>query len=878
MRLIDALWFRLRALRRGRLEADFDDEVQFHLEQLAARYEEAGVPRDEAMQRARRDFGVTATIKEDLREARGVHVLDAFVQDVRHGARLMLRNRAFTAAALSTVALCIGTTAAVFTVVYAVVLRPLSYPEPDRLVALWSTAPREQLPRAFVGAANYRDWVAQNESFESMALVRHIGNFNLTGAGEPERLLGARVTASLFDVLRTLPALGRPFVAAEEEPGHELVVILSDGVWARRFGRDPTVIGRFIQLNNLPHQIVGVMPAWFAYPSREFQIWVPLSVNPEEYRTRLGYSFLCLGRLRPGVTVARAQAEMDTIAARLARQYPASNADTGVLVEPMRADLVRDVRRPLLLLLAAVSSLLLIGCASLANLLIARAVARSGELVLRSALGASRPRLVLQALSELVPLLVVGGLGGIAIARLLLAVVVPLLPVTMPRIEGIEIGLPVLLFALGALVVTACLAGVWPALQVAGWDVASALRESLRGASTTLRGARLRDALVVAQIAVALVLTVSATLLARSLGNVKAVDPGFEPNGVMTLHLAIPRAKYRSDEKIAEVCGRYLDAIRRLPGVSAAGMVNRLPLGGGVQIGNLQLESERLPDGRLENVDWRTITPDYFRALGIPVIEGRDFSDADDLRAQPVGIIDQRIARAAWPGKSAVGRRFRIPFDDLPWVTIIGVVGHIRHDDVESEGRPQVYWNQRQRAQDRMALVVRTDGSPSAIVGPVVSAIRSIDPEQPVYDVRPMAAVVDRSLGQQWLTTAVLAVFAGASLVLAVIGVYGVIAYGVRQRTREFGVRMALGAARRTVLWMVLARGASLITAGVAIGTIAALVTTRSLQTLLYGIGAYDAVSFAAALTVLTIAGLLATIVPACRALALEPMTVLRGD
>ena len=878
MSWIDAFRFRARGIRRRELEREFDDEVRFHLEAVAEDYESRGLSPEEARRAARRDFGIASTVKEDLRAARGIHLVEAFVQDIRHGVRQLLRNPGFAAAALLTIALGIGATTAVFTVVYNVVLKPLPYPEPEQLVSLWSTAPAMNLPRAFVGAANYRDWAARNRSFESLALVRHIGNFNLTGSGEPERLLGARVSASLFTVLRTNPALGRPFTAEEEQIGREAVAILSDGLWARRFGRDPGVIGRTILLNGEPHEIVGIMPAAFAYPSREFEIWVPLTVNPEEYVTRLGYNFLSIGRLRPGVSLTAAQAEMDGIARQLATEFATPNRDIGVLVQPMRADLVRDVRRPLLLLMAGVASLLLIGCASLANLLIARAVARSGELVLRAALGAGRGRLIRQSLTELLPLLILGGLAGVVLAKTLLGLSVPLLPATMPRVEGIALRVPILLFAAAALALTGIVTGVWPALQVARWDVASALRESIRGTSSTLRGSRVRDVLVIAQIAVALLLTVSAALLAKSFTNVARTDAGFRPEGVATLHLAIPRVKYATDALVADVCGRILDRVRRLPGVEAVGMVNRLPLAGGASVGVLQVEHSAFPNDRVDSVDWRTATPGYFRAMGIPLIEGRAFEESDRQDAQPVGIIDERLARRAWPNQSALGRRFRIPLGDSPWVTIVGVVGHVRHDDMSVEGRPQAYWNYRQRAQDRMALVVRSERDPSAIVRSVIAEIRAVDPEQAVYDVRTMSDVVDRALGQQWLTTAVLAAFAIVSLLMSAVGVYGVISYGVRQRAREFSVRMALGAVKRDVLMLVLRHGALLAGYGVVIGIVAALLVTRALRTLLHDVSATDAVSFGIATAILGVAALLATIIPARRAVSVEPMAVLRGE
>ena len=876
MRWLDALRFRLRGLWRRRLESELDDELQFHLDQLTRQYVKRGHSPAEAAIAARRDFGAAANLKEDLREVRGVSLIDAFADDVKYGTRLMWRNRGFASAALLTIALGIGATSAVFTVVYGVVLRPLAYREPERLVSVWGTAPRVGLARSFVTASNYRDWVARNRSFESLALVRHIGNFNLTGAGEPERVQGARVTASLFTTLGVMPAIGRAFVEAEETIGKEFVVILSDGLWTRRFGRDRSIVGRSIQLNGSAYEVVGVLPPGFAYPSRDFDLWVPLTVNPEEYRTRLGANFLSVARLRPDVSVEQAQAEMTAISINLAQAYPDSNRDIGALVQPLRADLVRDVRRPLLILLAAVGSLLLIGCASLANLLIARAVSRSGELVLRSALGATRGRLLRQAVTELVPLLVVGGVAGLAMAHLLLSLGRPLLPATMPRVEQITIGLPVLIFTVALLGVTALVTGVWPALQVARWDVAAALRESLRGGATTLRGGRVRDVLVIAQISVSVVLMVGASLLARSLFGITHVDPGFESRGVTSLHLAIPRGKYPRDDQIAAFCRAVLERVRQIPGVRSAGMVNRLPLAGGVQIGNLEVERSALANNRLDSVDWRTATPEYFAALGIPVLEGRTFTDTDHQDAPLVGLVDERLAKMAWPNQTAIGHRFRIMFGDSPWVTIVGVVGHIRHDSLTSDTRPQVYWNYLQRPMDRMALVVRTDSGEPSIVPTVIARIREVDPEQPVYDVRTMREVIDRSLGQQWLVTGVLLVFAVASLFMAAVGVYGIAAYGVRQRAREFSVRIALGAARRDVLMIVLTRGLAMVGIGLALGLAGALVAARGLQPLLHEVSAFDFVSLLGAAAVLAVTTLLATIIPARRAVRVEPMTALR--
>jgi putative ABC transport system permease protein len=874
----DRLRFRARAVRRAQLETEFDEELQFHLEKQTQEHIARGMAPAAARLAARREFGGAMPIKEDLREARGMHLADTFVQDVHYGARLLTRNRGFAAAAILTIALGIGATTAVFSVVYGVVLRPMPYPDAGRLVNLWSSIPEMALPRAFVSAANYRDWRAQNDVFEQLALVRHIGNFNLTGAGDPERLQGARVTASLFRVLGVAPAIGRPFRDDEEQIGREYVVILSDALWTRRFARDPGIIGQALALNGEPHEVVGIMGPEFAYPGREFELWVPLTINPRDYESRLGYNFLSVGRLRPGVTIEQAQSQMSAIAQRLERQYPA-NRGVGVVVVAMHQDVTGGVRTPMFVLLGAVLSLLLIGCASLANLLIARAVSRSGELVLRAALGARRGRLVRQSITELVPLFAIGGGLGLVLAYWILRVMVPWLPANMPRVEAVAINTPVLLFAVASLVFTALAVGVWPALQVGRWDVGAALRQSIRGTSASLGGGRVRDILVVVQIGVTVLLLACSALLMRSVAHLTGIDPGFRPERVATLHLAIPRAKYPRDPQVAAICRDLLDRVKQLPGVRAAGMVNRLPLAGGTQTGSVELDRSAVASNRVESADYRTVTPQYFDALGIPLIAGRVFTDADGADVPLAGIIDERIARAAWPNESPIGHRFRHAIgDDRRWITIVGVVGDIKHDGLTVDQRPQFYWNYLQRPQDRMALVVRTDGDPQAITRSVISAIREVDPEQPVYDVRPMTAVIDRSLAQQWLTTSVLLLFALVSLVLATVGVYGVVAYGVSQRAREFGVRMALGAARRDVVLMIVRRSALLIGAGLGVGVIGAIAASRTFGTLLYGVGPTDWVSYATAAAVLASTALAATLLPARRAVSIDALSVLRAD
>ena len=803
--------------------------------------------------------------------------LGVLAQDVRFGVRLMRRSPGFAAAAILTIALGIGATTAMFGVVYGVVLKPLPYGDPDRLVDIWTTAPSRGLPRAYVGMANVADFRAGNHVFDAIAVVRPIANFNLLGVGDPERLNGARVSANLFSVLRVPPLVGRTFAEHEDEQGRERVAILSYGLWRRRFGGDAAIVGRTISLSGEPHVVVGVMRADFAYPSREYDIYTSLVVDPLDLIERFNYSFLGVARLKPGVTVAQAQAEASLLAAQMERDHPAQNAGIGVDVVPMLADAVSAVRTSLFVLLAAVAAMLLIACANLANLLLARALVRQRELSMRAALGAGRGRLIGQSVAELVPMLVAGGALGLAAASASLAVVVPMLPSDLPRGENIALDWPVLSVAAATLAVIAAFVGVWPAIEASRGSLTESLGELSRGGTSGPRRARLRDAIVVAQIGATLWLVVSAMLLARSLVEVRHVHPGFSADHVYSLHLAMPRVKYPRDRDIAAYGDRILDRVRALPDVVSAGLVNRLPLAGGAQTGPIEVEGVDSTAVGLRNVDYRSVTPDYFATLRIPLVSGRVFTAAD-AAASRVAIVDERIAKAAFGAATVIGRRVRIPIADQPWLTVVGVVGHIRHDRLEDDVRPQIYFSYAQRTQDRMALVVRTRTDPAAIAGSIVAAIRGVDAEQPVYDARTLDAVVDRSIAQRRLQTTLLGGFAAIAVLLASIGVYGVIAYGVGQRRREFGIRLALGARRSEIMMVVARRGALLFAEGAGVGLAAAAASARVLRTLLFGVSAFDGVSVATAIVVLFAVAVAACGVPARRAAGVDPAVALRAE
>jgi putative ABC transport system permease protein len=799
------------------------------------------------------------------------------ITDMRYGLRMMRKHTGFTAVAVLTLALGIGATTAIFSVVYAVVLRPLPFPESERLVAIWKHQPRYGSNHSPLPASVHRDIKAQNTVFEDVAIFRDTGSFNLTGQGEPERLVRSGIAANLFPLLRVKPALGRGFTEDEDEIGHDRVVILSHGLWRRKFAGDPKIIGKTIRIESTPHTVVGVMGPEFQFPTREFQIWYPLTINPRDFQTRSGNYHRAIARLKPGVTVEQAQTEINTIAARLAQQYPESDKGVFYTVTPIRQDVARTARTPLFILLGAVAGLLLIGCANLANLLLARALARSRETAVRSALGATRARLIRQAAVEMLPILALGAITGVIGAQWAIDLMIPWLPAALPRVDEIRISAPVLLFSGGLLFATALLVLIWPAIQATRTDLVRDLREDARTSSGGASKARIRNLLVVGQVALTIILLAGAGLLIRTFSELKTIDPGFRPDGALSLHLAIPREKYKGDAKVASFCQRILEQVRALPGVESAGMVNRLPLGGIPEVWSIELEGTGQILNRLDSVDYRVTTPDYFRTIGIPLIAGRSFTEQDGADKPPVAIIDERIARMFWPNESPIGKRLRAGSGN-PWAEIVGVVGHIRHESLDSDPRPQIYWNYLQQARDRMALVVRTAGEPSRLAPSVLRAIHSVDPEQPAYAVRTMSDVLDRSLAMRWFHTVLLSLFAGVSMLLVMLGIYGVVSWTARERTREIGIRMALGAQKRDVLVLVLSHGLKLAAAGIALGLCGAFALTRLLQGQLFGVGPTDPLTFAALPLLIAAVALLACWLPARRAIRVDPMAVLRHE
>lgn len=880
MRIVHQIVALFRALfRSAHVDVDLADEMRFHVERETEANIARGMFPEAARRAARLTFGSVDASQEKARDDRPGAGVRQMLRDLRFGVRLLGKAPVFGITGVAIVALGIGAATAIFSVVYGVMLRPLPYPEPERLVSIWL---QRGTGRTYPNAADVAELRQLRGVFEHVALVRN-ANLNLVDNGDPQRLQGARVSPNLFSVLGVGAALGRTFSPDEDQAGRERVVLLSDALWRGLFGSDRDIIGRQIHLNDSPHTVVGVMPPAFhspaysraaTYPSTSVQAWVPNVLEPGELSREYINNYLVVARLEQRATLEQARREVTALAKRLASTYH-WNENAGMTVDSMLDDAVRGVRPALSLLLGAVSFLLLIACANLSNLFGARATARSGEFALRLSLGASRQRLIAQAIAEAAPVLALGGVLGVIVAAWAVRAFVAAAPAGIPRVESIAVSAPVVAFSLALLVLTGIAASVAPAVQAWRSDFTAITKDGGRS-STAGRGRSVTRRLGVAvQIAFALPLLVGASLLIQSAINVTRVELGFRPEGIATVSFEVSRSKHVSDQQAADYYARLIEAVRAVPGVANAALVNRIPLSG-AQTNPVHFENVTGTTEELTNVDSRTVTPEYFATLGITLMAGRTFTEHDHRAAPVVGIVDERLARTIWPGKTALGKRFRGP--DGRWATVIGVVAHVRTAGLDVDPLPQVYWSYRQWTQNRMVLALRSDAEPSALFAPVIKAIRSVDPEQSVYDVRTMSQIIDRSLAQRRLTTILMVGFGGIALLLAAVGIYGVVAYGVTQRLREFGIRVALGATRSDVTRLVVWQGTSMAIAGSAIGLVLALAAGGIMRTLVYDVAPRDVASILGATALLMLVACLASYIPARRAAGVDPGVTLRVE
>ncbi len=880
MRRVRAWSRRLAGLVTGaRRDRDFADELESHLQLHVDDGIRAGLSPDEARRQAVLKLGGVDQAREAHRDRRGVPAIENLVRDLRHGVRGLRKSPGFTLAAVTVLGLGVGANTAIFTIVDAVVLRPLPFAGADRLVSVSHTPPAQLfsgLPTFPLSPANYLDWQAESSSFEAMAA--YIGRrVTLTGEGEPEPLVAARVSSAFLPILGLQPVLGRHFTPEEDRDGASATVLLSEGTWRSRFGGDPSIVGRVVTVDGVPRTIVGVAPAAPAFVHR-VQLWMPLGWNAEDRAVRGDHNYRAIARLKPGVDITRAQADLSAIASRLEREYPADNKGWGARVVPLHQDLVGDVRPALLVLLGAVGLVLFIACANVANLLLVRTFGRAKEIAMRSALGASRARIVQQLLVEGLLLGVGGGVAGLLLAVAGVRVLIAAFGDTLPRAAEIAIDARVLAFTAVAAVLTGVVTAAVPAGHLARRELNDALKSGSRGSSSGGEG-RMRRALVVSEVALALTLLVGAGLLMRSLMALQSADRGFETRNLLTAVVQLPEAKYPTEEDRDRFFDAVLERIRTLPGVESAGAVDTLPLHGG-STQPVAIEGAPLvPQAEQPALLVRLASTDYRAATRIPLLEGRDFERRDTRDGTLVAVVSAEVARRFWPGESPIGKRLTLPLiSDAPR-QVVGVVGEIKTESIDARTpEATIYLPLSQLRPLGADLMVRTFVPPAELARPVVAAVHAVDPDQPVLEVSTMEDVVDDVLGRRRFAVQLLGAFAALALILAAVGIYSVLAYTVRQRVREIGIRMALGAPTSGVLRLIVADGLKPTLLGVAIGLLLAAALGRVMESLLYGVGVHDGITYAGVAAVVTSVGALATLLPAYRATRVDPVNTLRAE
>ncbi|HWF89802.1 MAG TPA: ABC transporter permease [Pyrinomonadaceae bacterium] len=800
--------------------------------------------------------------------------------DIRYALRNLLRRPTFTLIAVVTLALGIGANTAIFSAINALLLKPLPFPQLDRVVAVWDKMPSRGVMHNEVAFGNYVDWQSQTQSFEQLALYRW-WNANLTGIDPPERIQGFLVTANFLDTTGIKPIMGRTFLPEENQPGKDQVAVLTYSLWQRRFGGDPNILDKTITVNSIARRVIGVMPDRFNFP-KGGEIYAPLQITAELVKNRTSHGYYVIGRLKPSASIGGAQAEIDNISARLEQQFPESNTGWGATVFPIVADTVRTYDTALWVMMAAVGFVLLIACANVANLMLARASGRQKEIAVRTALGASRWRIIRQLLTESLIVALIGGALGILIGFWGIDALRAGNPADAAKYAAgwyqLGINPTVLLFTLGLSLVSGIVFGLAPALQMSKPNLNDSLKEGTRGTTSTSH--RLRSSLVVFEVALSLVLLVGAGLLTRSFLSLLRTDPGFNPDHVLTMTLVLPGAKYKDDASRAAFYNDLAQRVKAQPGVESAAFVNYLPLGGSNSSDSYLIEGEpEPPPGQEHEGRYRVATPDYFRTMEIPIVRGRAFTEQDKAGSTPVIIVNETLARQHWPGQDPIGKRIRFygPPERTGWMQIVGVVKDVKHE-LDIPVTPEYYLPHAQDSWNAMVLVARTSVEPSSLAAALRQQVWAIDKDQPVFDVKTMQEVRSSSVALYSFSSVMLAIFAGIALVLAAIGIYGVMAFAVTQRTQEIGIRMALGARTADVLKLVVTNGMKLAVLGIVIGIAGAWAVTRFIEKLLVGVQPTDPLTFSLVSLCLFVAAFIACYLPARRATKVDPLVALRYE